>query len=122
MLLLLIFLGSDSLLIRVMEAFESGVTMELTSFFVSDIDDMDLVILLLLLPSVNLLFVEGFFEFVDPIDLILDLCRGDDDPGSESVNFDDLWDIGESFDGNDFLVEMELELEWEWELELEFGE
>lgn len=79
---------------------------------------MDLVILLLLLPSVNLLFVEGFFEFVDPIDLILDLCRGDDDPGSESVNFDDLWDIGESFDGNDFLVEMELELEWEWELEL----
>ena len=36
--------------------------------------------------------------------LILDLCRGDDDPGAESLNFDALTEFRGSFAGSCFLL------------------
>lgn len=101
----LIALGSDNLLIRAMDAFELGVT-PLFSFFGSDKDDADLLNLLPanLLPSVDLLALEPFCRSLDTSEvLILVLCNGDEDPGSESLNLDPLMVPGESFAGN-FLV------------------
>lgn len=76
-----------------MEAFESGVALQ-GSFFASVNDDTDLVNLFpgKWLKSIDLEILEASLESVDPSEavLILDLCRGDDDPGSESLNLDPL--------------------------------
>lgn len=43
---------------------------------------------------------------MDPAEPVLmgTLCRGEDDPGSESLNFELLLALGDSFVGNCFLV------------------
>lgn len=85
-----------------MEALDSGVT----PVFVSDNDDEDLVNLFpaMWLPSLNLLALEAIFDSFDTSGvLIFDLCKGDDDPGSESLNLDPLLVAGESFAGNCFV-------------------
>ena len=80
--------GSDNLLIRAMEVFDSGVT-PLLSFFGSDNDEADLVNLFpgKRPPSLSLLDLEALRDSLDTRDVLtFDLCKGDDDPGSESLN------------------------------------
>lgn len=76
-----------------MDAFASGVILPF-SFFGSGNDDTDRLNLFPaeLLLVLNLLVLEPFRESLDPAETVLigNLCRGDTDPGSESLNFDPL--------------------------------
>lgn len=90
---LLLILGSDNLLIRVMDAFVSDTALPFT-FFGSSNDDTDR---LNLFPAevllvLNFLVLEPLRESADPAERVLigNLCRGDTDPGSESLNLDPL--------------------------------
>jgi hypothetical protein len=102
-----LILGSDNLLIR---AIDTLVLVALSSFSSLDSgkEDTDWLNLLSFkgLLVLNLLVFEDFKESTDPTEAVLagNLWRGEDGPGSESLNFDPLWELGENFDGTCLLV------------------